>query len=463
MKNKQVLKYHINAGNGPFFQFLDISHDYYVAAINPDTAFWSLIKKEEIAATLHDRHFVNSFRKSEKKFLTEMNTLRFGLLPAAAYINPTDRCNSNCPYCYLSEESRMNGELLSYENLTIILQKLMIYFSNTVKNARKPDIIFHGAEPLLNADTLFRVITEFKKHFNFGIQTNAILLDSDKIAFIKKNELGIGISLDGTQADINDITRKKWDNTGYFNNSINALEKLRNYNRLNVMCTINSANVRNLPDMVEFLHDYNVSSCMLNMIRRTMEKAESVLPDEDIASSFFIKALDKSHELFRKSGRKIIISNFANIILSIVAPTARNLMCDISPCGGGRCFFAISASGDIYPCSEFLSIKDFNAGNIFTRNIENVLTSPPFLAMLDRTCEKIDDCKNCSIKHYCGAPCPAEAFSRKLNILNKGTFCNFYIEQAKYAFRLIADQKADDFLPDGWDSSITASYQYEKK
>jgi uncharacterized protein len=35
-----------------------------------------------------------------------------------------------------------------------------------------------------------------------------------------------------------------------------------------------------------------------------------------------------------------------------------------------------------------------------------------------------------------------------------GAFCGFYEEQVRYAFRLIADERASDFLWDGWDDGV---------
>lgn len=35
-----------------------------------------------------------------------------------------------------------------------------------------------------------------------------------------------------------------------------------------------------------------------------------------------------------------------------------------------------------------------------------------------------------------------------------GAFCEFYEEQVRYAFRLIADDRADDFLWDDWDKDL---------
>ena len=77
--------------------------------------------------------------------------------------------------------------------------------------------------------------------------------------------------------------------------------------------------------------------------------------DGDMAKAFFA-ALDRTYELYLETGRKLMVANFANILIGILAPTARRLMCDISPCGGGRAFFALAADGSLYPCSEFIGL-----------------------------------------------------------------------------------------------------------
>ena len=42
----------INTGNGPTFQAIDIGHPEYMAVIDPDTAFWSLVKRKKLAYVL---------------------------------------------------------------------------------------------------------------------------------------------------------------------------------------------------------------------------------------------------------------------------------------------------------------------------------------------------------------------------------------------------------------------------
>lgn len=47
-------------------------------------------------------------------------------------------------------------------------------------------------------------------------------------------------------------------------------------------------------------------------------------------------------------------------------------------------------------------------------------------------------CRDCAIRHFCG----------------------FYEEQARYAFRLIADGIADDYLWDNWDDGTDTVFNY---
>jgi len=83
-------------------------------------------------------------------------------------------------------------------------------------------------------------------------------------------------------------------------------------------------------------------------------------------------------------------------------------MCDISPCGGGRCFVAVSAHGDLFPCSEFIGFPEYRGGNLYEDDLNAVLESPPFKEITTRKVEDIAPCASCAIRHFCGAPCPAE-------------------------------------------------------
>jgi uncharacterized protein len=452
---------YLNTGYGPQFMPVDIGHKDFTALISPESAFWTLVRKDHLGSIISDGKFISAFKKQEAEFLKEMNTLRFGLKPSAVYFNPTDRCNFNCTYCYIPEKMRRHGDNMSEEKLLKGLGILKDYFKKTLPKGRRPQIIFHGAEPLMNKEVVFTGIEKYSDYFDFGIQTNATMLDDEAIAFVKKHKVGIGISIDGPNEKTADSLRKDWKGEGYFSRISTVIEKLRDHPGFNVICTITTENMDRLSDTVDYFHKSGVKVCMLNIIRCTQKKSRTVKPGDAVAAKHYIKALDRSWTLYKKTGRKIIVANFANINFGIVAPSGRKLMCDISPCGVGRCFFAVSAKGDMFPCSEFVGVPEFNGGNLFKDNIDDVLKTDVFRLVSERKTEEIHPCKTCAIQHFCGSPCPAEAYTMNdRNIKSRGAFCEFYEEQVRYAFRLIADGKENDFLPDSWSRGMKTNFEF---
>lgn len=453
IKNLSSSGNHFNTGAGPHFLPIDIGHSKFIGLLEPDTAFWSLIEKDKLGHALCDGRFLSQYSEKADLFAKEMRMLRFGLVPSAVYFNPTDRCNLNCAYCYIPDQMRQQGVHMSAERLCDALGKLKEYFSHTLPKGRKAQVIFHGAEPLTNKEAVFAGIQAYEEDFRFGVQTNGTLLDDEALAFLKAHNIGIGISIDGPDAEVADMNRRTWDGTGVFAQVSRLLQKLKGYPNYNVICTVTQKNMSTLVKTVEYFHDNEVPVCMLNPVRCTRQGARDVKPLDHEMVPHYLKALDRTYELFEKTGRKMVVANFANIVLSIVAPTARKLMCDISPCGGGRAFFAVSANGDLFPCSEFVGVSAFNGGNLFKDELEQALTSKAFEGCTGRKVENIEGCSRCAVRHFCGSPCPAEAHEMNGGMNQPGAFCELYEEQVRYALRLIADRKEGAFLLDGWDAN----------
>ncbi len=441
---------HFNTGAGPMLNPIDIGHPDYVGLVEPNTAFWSLIEKDKLGEALCDSSLLSQYLEKADVFMKEMEGLRFGLLPSAVYFNPTDRCNLNCTYCYIPDDMRRNGFHMSAEQVCEALSILKEFFDQRLPEDRKAQIIFHGAEPLANKEAVLAGIRSFENDFRFGVQTNGTLLDDYTLEFFMSRNIGIGISLDGHNNRVANRTRKTWNDTGVFSKVMEVLKRLKGYPNYNVICTVTRENMEALGDIVEFFHDREVPACMLNPVRCTREGARAIKPSDDELVPHYLKALDRSYALFERTGRKILIANFANVLISIVAPTARRLLCDISPCGGGRAFFAVSANGDLFPCSEFVGVPLFNGGNIFQGQLEAALKSEAFAKCTGRKVEDIAGCAACAIRHFCGSPCPAEAHEMNGGMNCPGAFCELYEEQARYALRLIADGKEDAFLADNW-------------
>lgn len=441
-------------------QIFDIGHDRYTALTDPDTAFWALVDRSRAGAELANGELVQRYRAQKADMARELQALRFELKPSGVYVNPTERCNLNCTYCYLPGTLRSGGSHMPEETLLASLAKLKEYFASVMPSdaGRKPRAIFHGAEPLMNKSAVFAAIDAFGDDFAFGVQSNGTLLDDAALSFLTSRNVSIGLSLDGPTANITDATRRTWGGKSVHGKVLDAMEKLRGYGSWSVITTCTTENLPSLTHMVELFHAHEVPTCMLNTVRCTLPGAREVKPaDGELARSFF-GALDRSHELYRATGRKLVVANFANILLAILAPTARRLMCDISPCGGGRAFFALAADGGLYPCSEFIGLPRFNGGKLLDDGVEAALASPAFTTVTARDVDRFSPCSDCAIRHYCGSPCPAEAHEMNGGMDKIGAFCEFYEEQVRYALRLIADGKADDYLWDGWDEGTEVTF-----
>ena len=448
-----------NVGAGPRFDLLDIGHPEYVAVVEADSAFWTLTPKAQAVEFLLGEELAQIFAEKKERFDQEMQALRFGLKPSAVYFNPTERCNLNCQYCYLPEGMRRSGVDMSQSDMTRALEILADYFQGSMPaGSVPPQIIFHGSEPMLRREAVFAVIEEFSPRFRFGIQTNATLLDDTALQFIRDHEVSLGISLDAHLAEINDQTRKTWGQKSVFGQVSEVLEKLAGYANYSVICTVTQSNVAYLTDIVDFFHNHEVRVAMLNPVRCTQAGGRLVKPADQVLAKHFIEALDRTWELYHQTGRRLVIANFANILIGIAAPTARRLMCDISPCGGGRCFFAVAATGDIFPCSEFIGLPQFKGGNLFTDDLPDVLDSRPFHQVTDRKVEDFEPCGSCAIRHFCGSPCPAEVYTTSGTMHAPAPYCEFYVEQVKYAFRVLAEDRLDGFLWEGWNEGAEKTF-----
>ncbi|HTU02499.1 MAG TPA: peptide-modifying radical SAM enzyme CbpB [Candidatus Sulfotelmatobacter sp.] len=453
---------HFNTGNGFTLQPLHIGHPDYLGLVDPDTAFWALVRKDRLAHALTDGTLLQQYRRKAAAFAKEMERLRFGLTPSAVYFNPTDRCNLNCSYCYIPERMRRRGTHMSKDDLLAALGILRRYFRKTLPAGVKPQIVFHGAEPTMNLEALRAGIERFQDDFRFGIQTNGILLKDADLEFLTARGAAIGLSLDADIESVAARTRKSWAGRSRFSKVLDAMEKLRGYPNYSVICTVTRHNLRRLERIVEFFHQRGVPTCMLNPVRCTRAGARAVKPADHEMSRHYLAALDRTHALYRQTGRKLVVANFANVLIAILAPQARRLMCDISPCGGGRCFFAVSAQGDLFPCSEFIGLPEFRGGNLFRGGVDAALKSPAFRAVTRRRVEDIEPCRRCAVRHFCGAPCPAEAHEMNGGMNRPGAFCELYEEQVRYALRLIANGRQDEYLWDGWDAGAVTTMRLEK-
>jgi uncharacterized protein len=442
---------HNNDAKGLAFQRISDKHS---AVIDADNVFWAIHKNNAGLEPIISKETLALYARVKERLNREMSDFRFSAELSAIYLDPTDRCNADCPYCYVPRATRKNGREMTRQQLAYVLEKILAYFKG---KKRKPVVIFHASEPLLVKESIFEAIKAYKDKFNFGLQTNGILLKESDVEFLKEHRVGVGISLDSSSPSVNNLTRPASGTGGNFRQAVRAIEWFDGYEGLNVIATVTRINLSGLPGLVKFLHQKKVPCVLLNPVRLTQSQSRGLKPDEKLFTKYFLRAVDQALRLSRKSSRRIIIGNFTNVIIGIIAPSARRMMCDISPCGGGRCFLTITAKGEMIPCGEFIGLKGSSGGNIFRTGIKEAMRSRPFKEIRSRIVEKIEECKSCIFRNICGAPCPAELKALG-GIYQKAVFCEFYKAIINYAFKLIARGREKYCLREGALDEL--QYQY---
>lgn len=110
----------------------------------------------------------------------------------------TEECQLRCKYCYEKHSSKR----MSLDTAIKIVDYI---FCNANKINRLPEITFFGGEPLLVYEELMKPCIEYirgtlKSRCPIGFTTNGLLLDEDKLKYLKSMNVNFMLSIDGCEA-----------------------------------------------------------------------------------------------------------------------------------------------------------------------------------------------------------------------------------------------------------------------
>ncbi len=380
-------------------KFIDFGE--FKLAIDPENNFWVICDDEM------PEEVMRIYSEIKDELDERMKRYRFEIDIRTVYLYVNEICNANCPYCFIPGEIRSSGRELSRDQLDGMLQK---FAEMGIEN-----VIFHGVEPLMSKEIVFDCIENHD--FDFGLLTNGFLLEEDDAEFLIEEGVNVSVSFDSPYEEVEDFLRGR----GQFRKVCEILEWFDGYGRFSTITTITGYNYDHLPELIDFLAG-RVRVALVNPVRGTSAGGRALRPPTTAAAEKFIDAVEKAI-WHTKNGRRIVIADFANILLGIVAPYSRILQCDISPCGAGRRFIAVTPRGT-YPCAEFVGFEEFRMDSL-----HSIVTQ--------RRVELIEDCKGCAYRNICGSPCPAEVYAETGSLFEKSPFCEFYRRVIEHAFRVL--------------------------
>ena len=286
-----------------------------------------------------------------------------------------------------------------------VLSEYFKYLKNYPKKERFLQFIWHGGEPLLMGVEWFEKVFELQRQMNKknypiynSIQTNGTLLNQKWIDFFKKNNVFLGISLDGPKF-VNDIYRKDKKDKSVFNKIMNSVDLL-NKNKVlySVLSVITDENYKYSQEIIEFFN--------------TLQGLKYVdfLPGFDSTNNKVYLNVGNYAKFLKEvnmnQNRKFEVRFLDDIKTKVLGK------CSVTSIGcefGGACgqMHFITKDGDMYPCVTLPIIPGLKMGNINTNTLQECLDSDNFKSFKKRYAKVDDKCLKCEHANICRAGCAA--------------------------------------------------------
>lgn len=316
-------------------------------------------------------------------------------------------CNLRCDYCFASGGTYKTAR----DYMSIETGKAAVDF--LIKNSgtkRNLEIDFFGGEPLLNMELVKAVVDYAKseggkngKVFSFTITTNCLALNEKNIDYINAEMENIVLSVDGRK-HIHNLTRHSIngkDVYGKILENAKAMRAARKNKRYYVRGTFTARNT-------DFANDvFSLANEGFDQI--SVEPV--VLDDKDplALTKEMLPAIFEEYEKLaegilerRENGESI---NFFHFMLDLEHGPCVNKR--LTGCGAGTEYLAVSPSGKLYPCHQFVGKDGFLIGNVFDGISDNAIREK-FASV---SVLKKPHCENCPAKYYCGGGCAANALN----------------------------------------------------
>ncbi|MBE7081436.1 MAG: thioether cross-link-forming SCIFF peptide maturase [Clostridiales bacterium] len=315
-------------------------------------------------------------------------------------------CNLNCEYCFASQ-GKYHGEraLMSYE----VGKRALDFLVENSGNRTNLEVDFFGGEPLMNFDVVKDLVKyarsiekEKGKNFRFTLTTNGVLIDDDVIEFANKEMSNVVLSLDGRK-EVHDRYRVDYNGKGSWEKILPKFQKLvnardnKNYYMRGTFTHFNPDFTEDIKEMLK--HGFTELS-MEPVVCAKGDKNE--LTDEDI--KIVLSEYEKLAALMLEKKKEGKPFTFYHYMIDLKGGPC--IYKRISGCGSGTEYMAVTPSGDLYPCHQFVGEEKFKLGNIYDGVTNKTITKE----FLDCNVYARKDCKDCWAKLYCSGGCSANAY-----------------------------------------------------
>ena len=238
-------------------------------------------------------------------------------------IQPTSLCNLNCSYCYVPDRNDAGRlEMTTLQNLFKLLSD-----SSIVSSESEVEVLWHAGEPLslgldfyLQAFELIKNCVGDRFKIKHTIQTNATLLTPRWCEFFLRNNVGVGVSLDGPK-NLHDAHRPRRDGKGSFEAVMNGIALLKRSSiPVSALCVLSVASLRQPDPIFEFFLNEGIHRLAFNVEETEGVNFESSLLSYGFSESIhlYMRFMTRLLALNGAQGYPIQIREFQSLAQSIL-------------------------------------------------------------------------------------------------------------------------------------------------
>lgn len=357
--------------------------------------------------------------------------------PTSMLLGLTSDCNLSCPYCFVHQHK----EDMSLDTAIQAVEWLRKNYSSK-KEKQEMFVGFFGGEPLLRYDEIIVPLVERYKdisNITFGITTNGVLLDENKVDFCFHNNISILLSFDGIEL----VQNRQRPGKGF--NSYDIVLKNIPYLLLRFPNTVMRATITK--ESIPYVYQITMMAVELGFKQITFCPNAFEDWSEEDRELLYKQFNEIGHYIYkelRKGNTPIHVNPINSYFLKINSIFKGELTFEnrVLRCGLGTTSCAITPKGDIIPCQEKISKPTIILGNVKTGIDEKIHEN--YLRQYFTNVNTIHCNKNCKFrtKLICLSDlCPSRL--EDLNYKISTSSCAFVRTATEVAVRLFFLCQAD--------------------
>lgn len=351
----------------------------------------------------------------------------------------TEKCNLACGYCLAGTHPNM-------PTMAPEVARAAVDRAFAMSEAKSITFEFSGGEPFMQFPLMRELADYALTHprrngtsVHFCVQTNLTLLDDERVEWLGRYQVAVGVSLDGDPSQ-HDRSRPTLAGKPSFRKVLHGLDLLQKHGvPFGALVVLNRFNAGNARQLVEFLLDNEIRAVKINPIAY-LGTGRAAWDEYGLSGEEAVAYFRDLLELLVAERHRIREDNLATMCRYLVSK-ARSTRCMRTHCGAGESFQCVSASGDVYPCGRSTQTPAWKMGNVLetAASLSDLGRANPFVQQIRvRRPRDLEGCVSCPYRQLCQAGCSAEAYERYGTVRHRTPECHFFKTLYPHLMRRLA-------------------------